>query len=523
MRSSVITRVLDMSKQRRDPRYIFTIIWSVLLFMICFAQVRSAGLFDSVERPLFDFFNSLPRSFYDIMLAITQLGGLGSIIIWAGLAWYLISRRAAITVAGAGAAAWFLAKAAKVVAHRGRPQELLTQIHLFDGERLGGYGFPSGHATFSAACATVLYYQIAPRYRKYLLLAVLLVGISRMYLGAHFPLDIVGGWALGALIGAVTVTAFGLSNKGISAVSLKRFLNKQDMDVQSLTFADLDARGSRPVFIKTTDGKEFFGKIFGKQEHAADWLFKIFRFFRYKNLQAEEPHISSRRNVEIEAFAMLWARQAGVRVASVTNIYNYGSNWISIQEKIDAVPLSEAKRLTQKSLEDTWRQVKRLHAARIAHRDLRAANVMVDKKGNANIIDFGFAEIAAARQRLYMDNAELLMSMSLVVGVERTVNAARKVLDKKELRGALPYLQKAVFSGATTKLLKSHKGLLSELKETLKNELKIEGEIDEANVVRINRRKLINIILFAIFVYVVAPKFSTFSQALQNTRIDSLW
>jgi undecaprenyl-diphosphatase len=345
-----------------------------------------------------------------------------------------------------------------------------------------------------------------------------------MYLGAHFPLDIVGGWALGALIGGSASLIFGISSKSISVIKLKKFLNTKGLNIQHLTFAEVDARGSRPISITTYDGKEYFGKIFGKQEHAADWLFKIFRFFRYKNLQAEEPHFNSRRNVEIEAFAMLWAKQAGVRVANVTNIQKYGSYWLLIQEKINAIPLSEHGHILQKSLVDTWVQVKKLHTANIAHRDLRASNIMIDKKGRALIIDYGFTEISASAKRQHMDNAELLMSMSLVVGVDRTVAAAKKGIGKKQLALALPYLQTAVFSGPTTKLLKGNKGLLADLKNRITDELDIKEEVDEANILRINRRKAINLVLLAIFVYVVAPQFGVFKDSVATTEIkEPLW
>lgn len=511
--------IKSFASQDRDPRYVFVLLGSTLVFLVTCLQVLSKGLFDSVERPVFQFVNSLPHSFHSVMFAFTQFGGLGSLILWMGVAWYLINRRAAASVAFAAVVAWILAKVAKVSVSRGRPHDLISQVHLFKGETFGGFGFPSGHATVAAACATILYYQVPKKYRKYLLLTVLLVGISRMYLGAHFPLDVVGGWALGAFIAAVISLLIGSSSKGLTITQLRRFLTRKGYEIRTLKFASVDARGSKPLYVQLTDGHEYFGKIFGKQEHAADWLFKIFRFFRYKNLQAEEPYVNSRRNVEIEAFAMLWAKDAGVRVPKLIDLLHFGSNWVLIQEKLDAKPLSEHGHLLQKSLVDAWKQVNKLHAANIAHRDLRAANLMVDKHGQAWIIDFGFAEVSSQKQRQHMDTAELLMSMSLTVGVTRTLDAALKVTDPNQLKRALPYLQKIVFSGETTKQLRRNKLLLGELRDELKHRLHIKADIENADILRVNNRKAISIALVAAFLYIIAPQFGSFRHAFTNIHI----
>lgn len=208
--------------QRRDSRYVFAAVFSIIILILSTLQALSKGLFDSVEKPVFDYFNNLPAILDGIMYAITQFGGAGSIVLWVAAAWLLINRRAAITVAGAGMSSWYIAKLFKALVGRGRPEALLENLNLFADKSLGGFGFPSGHATFVAACATVLYFQIDRKYRKYLILIVVLVGISRMYLGAHFPLDIIGGWALGTLIGSLLCLIFGVSVGLLSVVQIKK-------------------------------------------------------------------------------------------------------------------------------------------------------------------------------------------------------------------------------------------------------------------------------------------------------------
>jgi len=203
----------SFAAQERDSRYVFVFLGSVFIFLITGLQVLSAGLFDSIERPVFDYFNSLPNVLHGIMYCITQLGGLGGLVFWVLAGWYLVKRRGAITVAIAGILAWPLAQFAKALFHRDRPQGLLDQVNLFNGGAFSGFGFPSGHCTFAAACATALYFQVPRKYRKYLIIIVILVGISRMYLGAHFPLDVVGGWALGAFIGSLVMVAAGVTRK----------------------------------------------------------------------------------------------------------------------------------------------------------------------------------------------------------------------------------------------------------------------------------------------------------------------
>lgn len=66
--------------------------------------------------------------------------------------------------------------------------------------------FPSGHAATSFACATVLG-VLLPRWRVPLYVLAALIAWSRLYVGVHFPLDVLAGATLGILVGLVLLRA----------------------------------------------------------------------------------------------------------------------------------------------------------------------------------------------------------------------------------------------------------------------------------------------------------------------------
>jgi membrane-associated phospholipid phosphatase len=104
---------------------------------------------------------------------------------------------AALLLAGA------LAQALKALADTPRPLEVLgpAQVHVLL-EPLRLHAFPSGHSASAAALATWGLVRFGRRAWPLLVLAIL-GGVSRIYVGAHWTFDVLGGWAVGALSAAL--------------------------------------------------------------------------------------------------------------------------------------------------------------------------------------------------------------------------------------------------------------------------------------------------------------------------------
>ena len=79
-------------------------------------------------------------------------------------------------------------------------------VHLVNNACGGQYGFVSSHAANSMALAVFIFLLLPRGYkdlRLELVAFVLINGYSRIYLGAHYPLDIVCGWILGFILGLI--------------------------------------------------------------------------------------------------------------------------------------------------------------------------------------------------------------------------------------------------------------------------------------------------------------------------------
>ena len=94
-----------------------------------------------------------------------------------------------------GGSAWVLAKILKILIHTLRPFEIFSQVQPLFSET--GYAFPSGHTAVAFAVAFAIFFTNKKAGYVFMFCA-LLVGLSRITGGVHFPIDILGGFFLGS-------------------------------------------------------------------------------------------------------------------------------------------------------------------------------------------------------------------------------------------------------------------------------------------------------------------------------------
>jgi membrane-associated phospholipid phosphatase len=211
------------------PSQMRIIIWhglaarGILSSMLLVFSLLAVSLVWSVGQRVdvwaFLFFNlrgSRPVWLDRTMLGFTQIGS-GVAALALGLILFLASdRRVAYELILGTLTLWMVVELVKALVRRPRPIIQVTQARIV-GYRAGGQSFPSGHTSQAFFIATLM----APHFHAsawvvFLLYAIaLLVGITRLYVGAHYPRDILAGAILGSVWGLLGVLVDGYVQNGI--------------------------------------------------------------------------------------------------------------------------------------------------------------------------------------------------------------------------------------------------------------------------------------------------------------------
>jgi glycosyltransferase 2 family protein len=328
----------------------------------------------------------------------------------------------------------------------------------------------SGHAAVAVALATIVSPYLSRRWRRVAWTVAFLTCASRVYVGAHLPLDVVGGAALGYAAGALVHLLLGAPGGRPDAGTAAKALARSGIDAVEVTpLGGRDARRAARFQAVAADGERLFVKLIPEERRDADLAYRVWRTLTRR--RGGEPGrspitVPADQQVEREAYLGLLAASAGVRAPKVVLAGRYGSSaGLLVQRLVPGRSLEERDplELDDETLGATWREVARLHQAGIAHGDLGRHSVVVDDAGRPWLVDFDHASAVAAERARQADLVELLVGLASRVGAGRAVAGAVAAVGAERLAGALAATRPAALTRGARAELHARPGLWDEL------------------------------------------------------------
>ncbi|MGH2807155.1 MAG: phosphatase PAP2 family protein [Actinomycetota bacterium] len=203
---------LKATNVTRRARHVAHLITGVAVLIVS-ALLVDEYYVTSLEHDVFQTINGAPDFLYWPAWVLMQFGNLLAVPAVFVIAIVLRRWRLAAMFGIAGVAKWYLARVVKDLVQRERPAAIFNDVIARDVPT-AGLAFVSGHATVAFSLATLAHPYVKDRRLRIAIWTVaVLVCLGRMYVGAHLPLDVIGGAGLGVAIGALVHLILGVPSE----------------------------------------------------------------------------------------------------------------------------------------------------------------------------------------------------------------------------------------------------------------------------------------------------------------------
>ncbi len=503
----------------RDPADITRLIWSLTVTAIGLlaargAQQTTAGL----EGDLVELVAHLPDAVVGFVIVGVQAL---SVLLFLGVPLALLVtrrfRRWAIYTLG-----WILTSILVTLAQRLVPGEdvpALPDVGL-STEQYGSWP-PSQSVATGVTAVILLSPHLSRAWRRFGWAFVATLGLLRIVTARDVALDILLAIGIGGVVGYALLLAFGRKVVLPSPTSVQAALDRIGVHAVGVEPAPVAATASIPFVATLEDGTRVHCKVVATGQYEADSLLRTYRRVRMRDLGEDVAYSTVRRAVAVEAMMSMAAERAGARTPTLLGIAPIGTGdemVLAFAEAtgttLDRVPDA---RITDDVLDQAWNVLARLRVAGVAHRDLQLSNWILGDDDRLWVIDFSFGEPGASDGALSADIAELLAATYAVVGAERAVASAVRVLGAPAIATGLSHLVPVALTRPTRASVKAQPEGLDALVAAAARACGV-AEPEFAPIERVKPRTLVMAGLLAVAIYVLLPQLTDLPRMIEAVR-----
>ncbi|MEV6571670.1 lysylphosphatidylglycerol synthase domain-containing protein [Streptomyces sp. NPDC051577] len=304
-----------------------------------------------------------------------------------------------------------------------------------------------------------------PRWRVALWVVLLLDAFAMLVSGYTTPLSIILTVLIGWTVAYGTLYAVGSPNVRPTGQNLLAGLRRVGFQPVSAMRAEapdgpeaseVSDRGRR-YHVTLEKGPPLDVTVVDREQQAQGFFYRVWRRLTLRGITTRRSLQSLRQALEQEALLAYAAIAAGANAPKLIATSELGPDAVMlVYEHLGGRTLDSLAdgEITDELTRNAWEQVKALQSRRIAHRRLTGDALVVDRSGKVILTDLRGGEIAAGDLVLRMDVAQLLTTLGLRVGAERSVASAVSVLGPDVVADCLPLLQPIALSRSTRATLR---------------------------------------------------------------------
>jgi uncharacterized protein (TIRG00374 family) len=476
----------------------------------------------NVSTDLVELFARIPRSLRYLLVGVAQLAIL--IVPVVTVVWLFTRRTRAATllVVGAGVAGGLVMVVLTDWLNRAAPP---TAIADLPSDSFVATDFPSiAYLAALVAGATAASPMMTAQWRKIAWSAVTVTAVVRVITATQAPVSILVTLVLGSAVGSAVLVAFGSPQRRPGSATLRAGLAAAGFEVDEL--GDEHAGRHLRAYRGTADGAPIEVIYLDQDDRDLELFSRVLRSIRVRDVDEQRMSVKPRVRAAQLALNTTMAERAGVRIPDVLCVAPTERDSaivaLSVPPGRTLSDLDGGDDISDAALDDVWRQVGRLHEARIAHRSLSRDHVVVDGD-TATIGGLDTAVLASSAEARAVDRAELLVTTALLVGPDRALDAAVRNVDPHVLAETLPFVQLPALPVHARREAKKPKHFVDDLRTGLQVRLDVDA-VQLAELERISVAKAVSWVGFAVLAFFLLTLASNWSEIVDAmSGIDWVW